>query len=313
MKITALAGGVGGAKLADGLYRTLPAGNLTVIVNTGDDFTHFGLKICPDLDTVCYTLAEKANPMTGWGRSNETFSALKEVTSLDGPDWFQVGDQDLGTHLARTQQIREGKRLSQITKSFCKAWGIHASVLPMSNDDVATIVNTRTHGNLFFQEYFVKFRCQPEVTGFQFAGIEEARPAPGVLEAIEAADAVILCPSNPFVSIAPILGLQGVREAIQRKFVAAVSPIIGGQTVKGPAAKMFSELGWQPSARAVAEQYRDFLKLFLLDSGDRADCDAIRQWSIISYDTDVIMKDIPGRIRLANELLNLIHQQLGGM
>ncbi|GAP14707.1 LPPG:FO 2-phospho-L-lactate transferase [Longilinea arvoryzae] len=313
MKIAALAGGVGGAKLADGLYRTLPAGDLTVIVNTGDDFTHLGLKICPDLDTVCYTLAGKANPSTGWGRSGETYTALSEISSLEGPDWFRLGDRDLGTHLVRTQRMREGSSLSQITRAFCASWGIHATILPMSDDIIATIVHTRNHGSLNFQEYFVKLHCQPEVVGFQFDGIGMAKPAPGVIEAIESADAIVLCPSNPWVSIAPILTVKGVREAIRPKFVLSVSPLIGGQALKGPAAKMFSELGWQPSAQAVAEQYRDFLNVFLLDPADRADCDAIRQWGIISYVTDVIMKDIPDRIRLANEILDLINQRLGGM
>lgn len=313
MKIAALAGGVGGAKLADGLYRTLPAGDLTVIVNTGDDFTHLGLKISPDLDTVCYTLAEKANPLSGWGRSGETFAALNEIAALGGPDWFRLGDQDLGTHLARTQRLRDGEPLSKITRDFCTAWGIQAAVLPMSDDSIATIVQTRSHGSLGFQEYFVKLHCQPEVVGFQFDGIAAAKPAPGVLEAIEGADAVILCPSNPWVSIAPILAINGVREAVRQKFVLAVSPLIGGQALKGPAAKMFTELGWQPSAQAVAGQYRDILDLFLLDPVDHADCDVIQQWGIISYVTDIVMKDIPDRIRLAQEILDLIRQRLGGM
>lgn len=313
MKIVALAGGVGGAKLADGLHRILPAGDLAIIVNTGDDFTHLGLKICPDLDTVCYTLAGKANPVTGWGRKGETFAALSGISELGGPAWFRLGDKDLGTHLVRTQRLLEGESLSEITRSFCSAWGIRATVLPMSDDPVATIVHSRDQGNLAFQEYFVRLMCQPAVTGFHFDGIERARPAPGVLEAIEAADAVVLCPSNPWVSIAPILAVRGVRDAIQKKAVVAVSPLIGGQALKGPAAKMFAELGWQPSARAVAEQYRDFTSVFMLDSSDETDCEAIRQWGIIPYGTDIFMKDTAGRIRLAKETIALISEQLGGM
>lgn len=314
MKIVALAGGVGGAKLADGLARILPAGDLTVIVNTGDDFTHLGLKICPDLDTVCYTLAEKANPHTGWGRADESFHALEAISDLGGPAWFHLGDRDLGTHLVRTQALREGKTLSEVTRGFCATWGVKATILPMSDDPVATILHTRDLGELAFQEYFVKLACQPIVTGLHFEGIERARPAPGVLEAIHAADGIILCPSNPWVSIAPILAIQGVRAAIQAKTrVVAVSPLIGGQAVKGPAAKIFAELGWQPSARAVAAQYQDFLRVLMLDPADQTDCDAIHQWGIIPYVTDILMKNIADRVRLARETLDLILNQLGGM
>lgn len=312
MKIVALAGGVGGSKLADGLYRALPAGDLTVIVNTGDDFNHLGLRICPDLDTVCYTLAGLANSTTGWGREDESYAALSEVASLGGPDWFRLGDKDLGTHLIRTQRLQAGKRLSEITREFCDTWGVHATVLPMSDDPVPTLVQTSDQGDLAFQEYFVKLQCQPTVTGFTFGGVELAAPTGGLLEAIETADAVVLCPSNPWVSIAPILAIRGVREALQKKAItAAVSPLIGGRALKGPAAKMFSELGWQPSALAVASQYRDFLKYFLMDSADQDDCEAIRQWGIIPYVTDIFMSDIPARVRLAKDTLNLITNHLG--
>lgn len=313
MKIVALAGGVGGAKLADGLYRTLPVGDLTVVVNIGDDFTHLGLRICPDLDTVCYTLAGLANPLTGWGRDGETYTALNELSTVGGPTWFRLGDKDLGTHLERTRRLSDGEPLSSVTRAFCKAWGINAAVLPVSDDPIATIVHSRGQGDLAFQEYFVKLQCRPEVTGFHFAGIQQAHPAPGVLDAITAADAVILCPSNPWVSIAPILAVDGILSAIRDKPVLAVSPLIGGRALKGPAAKMFVELGWQPSAYAVANQYRDFLKIFMLDPADLADCDAIHQWGIIPYVTDVFMKDIAGRIRVANEALGIIKKHLGGM
>ncbi|HWQ03885.1 MAG TPA: 2-phospho-L-lactate transferase [Longilinea sp.] len=314
MKIVALAGGVGGAKLADGLYRSLPAGQFTVIVNTGDDFNHFGLRICPDLDTVCYTLAEKANPATGWGLREETFTTLAEVSSLNGPTWFRLGDKDLATHLVRTQSISEGVSLSKVTIALCESLGIHAAVLPMSDDPVATIVHTKESGDLAFQEYFVRLECQPQVSGFDFMGIETAKPAPGVLEAIDAADAIVFCPSNPWVSIAPILAVKGIRDAVQKKAViVAVSPLIGGKTIKGPAAKMFLELGWQPSARAVVEQYRGTINSFFLDTLDASDCDAIRQWGIIPYVTNIVMNDIPGRIRLAKEMLDFISNQSGGM
>ena len=313
MKIVALAGGVGGAKLADGFYRLLPAGDLTVIVNTGDDFYHLGLRICPDLDTVCYTLAGLANPSTGWGRIDESFTTLDSVASLNGPVWFQLGDKDLGTHLVRTELLRSGKPLSEVVRQFCDTWGVQANIYPMSNDPVATIVHTRDYGNLPFQDYFVRMHCSPEVTGFSFDGIQKAVPAPGVLSALEAADLIVICPSNPWVSIAPILAVPGIRDVVKSKrSVVAVSPLVGGQALKGPAAKMFSELGWKPSALAVANYYRDILKSFVLDFVDQGDCEEIRQWGIISYVTDTIMKDIPGRIRLANTILNLASQHHGG-
>lgn len=313
MKIVALAGGVGGAKLADGFYRARPDAELTVIVNTGDDFTHLGLRICPDLDTVCYTLAGLANPVTGWGRLEESYSALDAVELLGGATWFRLGDRDIGTHLVRSELLRAGNSLSEITRQFCHRWGIRARVLPMSDDLVATIVHTKADGDLAFQDYFVRLLCQPEVTGFTFQGIEVARPVPGILEAIQTADLVVVCPSNPWVSIAPILRVQGIRDAlIANRNVVGVSPLIGGQALKGPAAKMFKELGWKPAALSVADQYKDFVTLFLLDSVDVNDCEEIRRWGIIPYVSDIIMKDIPGRIRLAELILNLASQLQGG-
>src|SRR5688572_13072733 len=234
MKIVAFAGGVGGAKFAHGLAHVLPPEDLTVIVNTGDDFEHYGLYICPDLDTVCYTLAGMANPDTGWGRVNETWNAIENAARLGGPAWFRLGDQDLGTHLERTRRLNKGQTLSQITSDFCKAWGIEQTILPMSDQPVRTIVETE-EGDLAFQEYFVYRRCEPRVTGFRFEGVDLAVPAPGVREAIQSGDAVIICPSNPWVSIDPILHVIKKVD----KPVIGISPIIGGQTVKGPAAKMF--------------------------------------------------------------------------
>jgi LPPG:FO 2-phospho-L-lactate transferase len=204
LKIVALAGGVGGAKLAHGLAQVLHPEDLTVIVNTGDDFEHYGLYICPDLDTVCYTLAGLANPETGWGRVKESWNVIENASKLGGPDWFRLGDQDLGTHLERTRRLKEGQTLSQITKDFCKAWGVEHVVLPMSDNPVRTIVETE-EGDLAFQEYFVYRRCEPRVTGFRFDGVELAELAAGLREAIQSADAVIICPSNPWVSIDPIL------------------------------------------------------------------------------------------------------------
>ena len=221
MKIAALAGGVGGARLAHGLAQVLPPADLTVIVNVGDDFEHLGLKICPDLDTVCYTLAGLANPVTGWGRSDDTWHALESLATLGGPGWFRVGDRDLGLHLERTRRLGHGQPLSQVTQDFCRAWGVAQRVLPATDDNLPTLVYTED-GEMPFQEYFVRQQCRPHVTGFRFEGAQAARPAPGVLEALAAAQVVVFCPSNPWVSIDPILAVPGMRAG------GAVSPGGGG-------------------------------------------------------------------------------------
>jgi LPPG:FO 2-phospho-L-lactate transferase len=306
MRIVALAGGVGGAKLADGLAQILPPEDLTIVVNTGDDFEHLGLYISPDLDTVCYTLAGLANPKTGWGRKGETFHAMENLQKLGGPDWFQLGDRDLATHIERTRRLQEGQPLSQVTRDFCQVWGIYSIVLPMSDQPIRTFVDTVELGELAFQEYFVHQKCEPRVKGFRFAGVESARPAPGVLEAIEKADAVIICPSNPWVSIDPILAVAGVRSALAAKRIAAVSPIIGGQTVKGPAAKMYAELGIRPSALAVAEHYRGLLSGFVIDMIDSGLENNVQRLNIKTLATNTLMKTQDDRRRLAQDVLNLI-------
>lgn len=303
MKIVALSGGVGGAKLADGLAQLLPPENLTIVVNTGDDFEYLGLYISPDLDTVCYTLAGLANPETGWGRREETFHVLENIQKLGGPDWFRLGDRDLATHLERTRRLREGQPLSQITCDFCRAWHVRQSVLPMSDQNIRTMVDTTEDGELAFQEYFVHRKCEPMVKGFRFAGIETARPVPGVLKAIDQADAVVICPSNPWVSIDPILAITDLRSALATKLVVAVSPIIGGQTVKGPAAKMYTELGFQPSALAVARHYGKLLSGFIMD---RVDSNLAKNISIPTGVTNILMKNQDDRRFLAQDVLNLI-------
>ena len=271
MNVLALAGGVGGAKLASGLARCLEAESLTVVVNTGDDFEHLGLWISPDLDTVCYTLAELANDVTGWGRRDETWQAFENLQRLGGPTWFRLGDQDLATHLERTRRLQAGVPLSQITADFCSRWGIKPVVLPMSDDRVPTFVNTVEKGRLAFQEYFVRFGCQPTVTGFEFVNANESKPAPGVVEAIRVADCIVVCPSNPMVSIAPILAIPDIRAALYKKrCVIAVSPIIGGKAVKGPAAKMFAELGMVPSSLEVAKQYQEWVQGMVIDQADES-------------------------------------------
>ena len=303
MKVTALAGGVGGAKLVDGLAQLLGPESLSVIVNTGDDFEYLGLQISPDLDTVCYTLAGLANPATGWGLQDETWVTYETLSALGGLDWFRLGDRDLATHLYRTDALSQGKTLSEITRVLCRKWGVAHTVYPMSDDPVRTIVQTKNGESLGFQEYFVHQRCKPEVTGFEFLGANPARPVPAALAAIEAADLVILTPSNPWVSIAPILAVPGYMEIIRQKPVIAVSPIVGGKALKGPAAKMYRELGFEPSASAVANHYRDFLTGFVFDTRDVAELEKIQRWRIIPVVTDIIMKDRPDRSRLAKEVL----------
>lgn len=308
MKIAALAGGVGGAKLAQGLAQILPPEDLTVIVNTGDDFEHLGLYVCPDLDTVCYTLAGLANPETGWGRVDETWNTIANIEKLGGPAWFRLGDQDIATHLERTRRLNEGKSLTQITQEFCKAWGIKPVVLPMSDSAVRTMVDTDA-GELAFQEYFVHRHCEPRVRGFRFEGAEVAEPATGAREAIESADAIVICPSNPWVSVDPILKVLS-RKAIplfpEGKPVVAVSPIIGGKTVKGPAAKMYAELGIEPSAFAVAQHYRNRITGFVLDTVDESISSEISLLNINTLTTDTLMNTPTDRARLAIDVLHFI-------
>jgi LPPG:FO 2-phospho-L-lactate transferase len=304
--VVALAGGVGGARLADGLARAIPNEALTVIVNVGDDFDHLGLRICPDLDTVCYTLAGLANPATGRGRSADTFNALETLSQLGGPGWFRLGDRDLGLHLERTRRLRLGQSLSQVTGAFCQAWQVGAQVLPATDDSVPTWVYTE-EGELPFQEYFVRRQCQPKVTGFHFEGIAQARPAPGVLPALENARAIIFCPSNPWVSLDPILAVPGIRSEIESSRAGrarvAVSPILGGKTVKGPAAKMYAELGIAPSAYSVARHYAGLLDGFVIDRQDAELTREIEKLGLHVLATQTLMLTLDDRRRLAAEVI----------
>ncbi len=309
LKITALAGGVGGAKLVDGLAALLPAENLTVVVNTGDDFKHFGLTICPDLDTITYTLAGVANPATGWGRADETWNVLGTIEQLGGPTWFQLGDRDLALHLERTRLLQNGERLSAVCAGICKRLGIPVSVLPMSDDPVRTVVLTN-EGELPFQEYFVARRCEPKVSGFQFRGVERAQPAPGVLEAIRGADCVFFCPSNPWVSLDPILAVPGIRAAVAEKPVIGVSPIVDSRAIKGPAAKMYAELGYEPSVLNVAKHYDDLLTVFFVDEKDAGFESGINALGIQTRPTSIVMQDREDRIRLAKEVIEYVSKEV---
>jgi LPPG:FO 2-phospho-L-lactate transferase len=271
--VLALSGGIGGAKLALGLYRILPPDRLTVTANPGDDFEHLGLSISPDLDTLLYTLAGLDNPELGWGRQGETWTFMAALDALGGERWFRLGDGDLATHVERTRRLRAGESLSAITDDFRRRLGIAARLLPASDDPVRTRLRT-PDGWLDFQDYFVRLHCEPKVEEIVFIGAEKARPRPAFLAALADPDlrAVVICPSNPFISIDPILAVPGVRAALRdcRAPVVAVSPIIGGKAVKGPTAKMMAELGLPVDAAAVARHYRDFLDVYVADEADAA-------------------------------------------
>jgi len=305
MKIAALAGGVGGAKLAQGLAAVLGPRELTVIVNTADDFDHLGLRICPDLDTVCYALGGISNPATGWGRHDETWNAMAELGRLGAPTWFRLGDRDLATHMERTRRLNLGQALSTITADFCAAWGVGQRVLPMTDDRVASILET-DEGDLDFQEYFVQRAFQPRVRAIRFSGLENAAPAPAVLDALQGADGIILCPSNPFVSLAPILALPGVQSAVSAGRSIAVSPIVGGRAIKGPAAKMFVELGIPPSAQAVAEYYKGIIRALVIDDIDAVHAASISRLGILPLICNTLMHDRADRLQLAHQVLNFL-------
>jgi LPPG:FO 2-phospho-L-lactate transferase len=306
----ALSGGVGGAKLALGLSRVVVGDRLTVIANTGDDFEHLGFYVAPDLDTVMYNLAGLANPTTGWGRENETWSFLETLAGLGGETWFRLGDRDLAVHVERTRRLARGETLSQVTAALCERLGIVPRVAPMTDDPVRTMIGT-PGGELAFQHYFVRDRCEPRVSGFRFAGIDTARPSPafaGVL-ADPGLEAIVICPSNPFVSIDPILALPGVEAALRDAAapVIAVSPIIVGAALKGPAAKMMRELRIPVTAVEVARHYtrRDLLDGFVLDRQDEAIAAEVEALGIAVLVSDTVMVSLDDRERLAREVLGL--------
>jgi LPPG:FO 2-phospho-L-lactate transferase len=302
LRVAALAGGVGGAKLADGLAQILPPGNLTIIGNVADDFEWYGLSICPDLDTVMYTLAGIASAETGWGIEGDTFHCLESLEQMGAPAWFRVGDRDLATHLARTRRLWDGATLTEATAGLCRSLGVAQRLIPASDDLLRTTLET-DEGDLAFQDYFVRRRCEPAVRAIHFQGLPAALAAPEALRALETADCVILCPSNPYVSIGPILALDGVRERISARPAVAVSPIIGGQAVKGPAVKMMRELGREASALEVAREYRGLVRGFLLDRTDAALGPAVAELGITARNADTLMTDRSKRRQLAEVTL----------
>ncbi len=309
--VAALAGGVGGAKGALGLYRILPPNTLTVIVNTGDDFEHIGLPISPDLDTVMYTLAGIYHREQGWGLAGDTFHSLEMLGRYGAPTWFRLGDKDMATHIVRRYLKDQGWPLSRITDHLRRSLGVHARILPMSDDPVRTLVVT-PEGTLPFQEYFVHRRQAPPVKSLRFQGIEDARPAPGVLSALQNARAIVIAPSNPYLSVDPVLALPGVRDVLRerRQRVVAVTPIIGGEAVKGPLAKLMREFGHEPSALVVARYYQDILGNFVLDERDAHLAEAIRALGIRVAMTDTLMRTDEDKERVARVALNLVEEGL---
>ena len=307
MKVAALAGGVGAARLLSGLVAVMPQEDLTVIVNTGDDFRWHGLLVCPDIDTIIYTLAGIANPETGWGVEGDTFRCLERLSTLGLDPWFRIGDRDVATHIYRTNLLAGGLTLTSATEAIRKQNGIRASILPMTDSPVPTIVDT-DEGTLEFQDYFVRRRCAPRVRGISFKDISGALPAPGVEEALADADAIIICPSNPFISIGPILAVPGIEEAIENSpaTVAAVSPVIGGKAVKGPTAVMLSQLGHEVSPVGVAKIYSGLLDVFLVDEGDAAFAPGISAMGIETHASRILMDTPSASESLARTLLGLI-------
>nr|WP_218036596.1 2-phospho-L-lactate transferase [Sphingobium sp. EM0848] len=304
-----MTGGVGGAKLVLGLMQVCPPQEITAIVNTADDFRHLGLAISPDIDTLLYTLSGKANAAQGWGREGETWTFMDALKSLGGEDWFLLGDGDMALHVLRSHLLASGETLSAVTARFATAWGLGLSVLPMSDDSVATHVET-DQGELPFQRYFVEQRCAPAVRAIRFEGAERARPAPGVIEAISDPDtrAILIAPSNPWLSVDPILAVPGISEALAAASapVVAVSPIVGGQAVKGPTAKLMGELGLSVTNQAIAAHYADIIDGLLVDARDGGEGLVIPHTA-----TDTLMKTLDDRARVARAALDLAERIAG--
>jgi LPPG:FO 2-phospho-L-lactate transferase len=300
-RVVALAGGVGGAKLATGLQAALPPGALTVVVNTGDDFEHWGLTVCPDLDTVTYNLAGVHNSATGWGRAQETFGTLQAMGEIGGEDWFRLGDRDLALNLRRSEWLRQGVTLSEVADRLRRAFGIPSAVLPMCDEPVRTLVHT-DEGDLPFQHYFVRRRCEPMVIDVSFVGVEAARVPEPVIDALAHAQAIIFCPSNPYLSLDPILAVPSMRRLLEKAPApkVAVSPIVGGAAIKGPAAKMMRELGQMISPLTIVDHYVDLLDGFVMDNADAAVRDAVGLPALV---TDTLMTDLESKRRLAQEVL----------
>lgn len=302
-RVVALAGGVGGARLVDGLDRALPDGALTVVVNTGDDFEHWGLRIAPDLDTVMYTLAGLSPEERGWGIDGDTFHVLAETARRGAHEWFQLGDRDLVTHLQRTDALKRGETLTHVTASLCESLGVRRTILPMSDASRPTIIVTPEGSEIAFQDWLVRERATPPVGRVRYEGPTE--PTPEVVDALERADLVIICPSNPYVSIDPILTLDGITACLDRKKTVAVSPLVGGRAVKGPLASMVSQIeGKEASSAWIADHYSDWLDALVLHTGDVFDT------GLALLETNILIQARQDRVALAHTLLDFAWNQL---
>ncbi len=310
--LVALAGGVGAARFLRGLVRIVPREDVVVVVNTADDDIFHGLHVSPDLDSVTYTLAGAEHPEQGWGLAGETFAAMEAMERYGAPTWFRLGDRDLATHLYRTELLRKGATLSEATERITRAWGVGSRLLPMSDDPVSTRITVRTAAGgtteLRMQEWFVRERSGPPVVAVRFDGADEARPAPGVLEALDQADTVLICPSNPVISIGPILAVGGVRETLRRRRarVVAVSPIIGGAPVKGPADRLMGPLGIEVSCVGVAATYADVCGTLVIDAGDAARAPEVEALGVRAVVADTLMTDARVAAALARHTLDAV-------
>jgi|TARA_Y100000310_G_scaffold336689_1_gene421907 LPPG:FO 2-phospho-L-lactate transferase len=311
----AISGGIGGAKLALGLSLLLQPDQLAVVANSGDDFEHMGLHISPDLDTVMYTLADLSDKEQGWGLAGESWNFLDALQSLGGETWFRLGDRDMATHVTRTRLLAEGKTLSQVTAYLCQRLGVQHALFPMTDDPVATMVRLPSGELLSFQHYFVRDRCEPVVAGFHFEGIETAKPSPPLLDSLRDPNmaAIVICPSNPFVSIDPVLAVPTLRRELSESHapVVAVSPIVGGEAIKGPTAKMMDELGMPRTALAVAEHYEDLLDGYVLDTADRQLAQQVEALGVAATVTNTVMLSLDDRRQLAEDTLNFVDQLQG--
>jgi LPPG:FO 2-phospho-L-lactate transferase len=305
--LVVLTGGTGGAKLIEGLSREIDPAQLTIVCNTADDFVFHGLNISPDLDTIMYTLGGLSDPEQGWGIQGDTFAVLQQLEELGGDAWFKLGDKDIATHIMRTRWLREGLELSEVTDRLRRRLRIKAKILPMSNDDVETRVDT-AEGEISFQEYFVKQRWQPEVRKVVYAGVKKSRPAPGVLQALGDAAGIIVCPSNPVTSIGPILAVPGIRDSLKQVTapVVGVSPMIGELAISGPAHKLMTAVGLEPSALGTVIGYADFLDRFVIDGADEALTGKLEALGIELVVTAIRMQSLGDKRRLARQVLALI-------
>jgi LPPG:FO 2-phospho-L-lactate transferase len=309
--ITVLTGGTGGAKFVDGLRHVVPPEEITVVVNTGDDFEWWGLRISPDLDSITYVLADLLSKERGWGVQDDTFLCLEMMKKMARPSWFQVGDRDMATHILRTQLLKEGRTLTEATVEVTRGLGVRERVLPMSDSSIETRVQT-AEGEITFQEYFVKRRHQDAVSSVRFVGAENSQPALSVIDSILSADAVLLAPSNPITSIGPILSVPGIRKALGQTQapVAAISPIVGGAAVSGPAGALMAAYGLAASVAGVAEIYKDFLDVLIVDIRDQRAAEQMKQSGLRVHCTDTIMKTNKHRVELAQKVVGLVSTEL---